>query len=353
MTHHGVSNWTSRLPIWVLVMGLVLGVLLPVASSDHADAGVNSFSSAPIPTISGTVTVGSTLTANPGTWKPSAALSYQWKRDGKPIAGATSKTYKIPLTDAGKPITVTVTGRKSGYKTTSKTSSKKTPPQLSFSAAPTPTISGTTKVGSTLTAKPGTWKPSATLTYQWKRDGKPISGATKPSYKLTAADAGKPITVTVTGTKVGYKTTSETSSKKLIANSVWKVTSKGIGPVALGSSAADAEKALAGTGHSVIELCNSWNDWAVVAWTDLRTGKVTSIDLVGPPGKDSPKTDAGITLGTPESTLKSRGYKLIRNDDLHWYSWTENGTPFMAEALSGKVHRLSVGSNELPWDYCS
>lgn len=81
----------------------------------------------------------------------------------------------------------------------------------SFSA-PKPKITGTTAVGKTLTAKPGTWKPStATLTYQWYRSGKKISGATAATYTLTKSDLGKKMTVKVTGKQAEYKTATVTS----------------------------------------------------------------------------------------------------------------------------------------------
>lgn len=92
-----------------------------------------------------------------------------------------------------------------------------------FTATPTPTISGTVKVGKTLTAKPGKWQPKpAKLTYQWYRNGKRISGATKSTYKLKTGDASKKITVKVTGSKKGYNSVSKTSkSKKVPAVSKW------------------------------------------------------------------------------------------------------------------------------------
>ncbi|MDF1488875.1 hypothetical protein [Tessaracoccus caeni] len=75
-----------------------------------------------------------------------------------------------------------------------------------------PKISGTAKVGKTLTAKPGTWKPSGvTLSYQWYRDGKKIEGATKKTYKLTKSDKGKKIVVKVKGKKSGYSWTTKAS----------------------------------------------------------------------------------------------------------------------------------------------
>ena len=51
-----------------------------------------------------------------------------------------------------------------------------------------------------------------TLGYQWLRNGVAISGATGSTYKLTATDKGKRITVRVTGTKTGYTTLVKTSA---------------------------------------------------------------------------------------------------------------------------------------------
>ncbi|UYK38685.1 PPC domain-containing protein [Microbacterium terricola] len=81
----------------------------------------------------------------------------------------------------------------------------------------TPTVSGTVKVGKTLTVKPGTWKPApVALSYQWLRNGKPIAKATTASYKLTTADRGKKISVRVTGRKSTYLTASSVSASKTV-----------------------------------------------------------------------------------------------------------------------------------------
>lgn len=63
------------------------------------------------PAISGTATVGSTLTASTGTWLgvPAPTYAYQWKRDGGNIPGATASTYILDLFDGGTTVTVTVT----------------------------------------------------------------------------------------------------------------------------------------------------------------------------------------------------------------------------------------------------
>lgn len=71
-------------------------------------------------------------------------------------------------------------------------------PQTIASTAP-PTISGTTRVGYTLTATKGSWSPTATtVKYQWLRNGVAISGATASTYKLTGSDHTKEIRVRVT-----------------------------------------------------------------------------------------------------------------------------------------------------------
>ena len=80
-------------------------------------------------------------------------------------------------------------------------------------AAATPKISGTAQVGKKLTAKRGTWTSGTSFAYQWLRDGKKISKATKSTYTLVAKDKGKKITVTVTGKKSGYTTVAKTSAK--------------------------------------------------------------------------------------------------------------------------------------------
>jgi hypothetical protein len=69
----------------------------------------------------------------------------------------------------------------------------------------TVTITGTARVGSLLTASPGTWTPAgAVLGYQWLRDGSAIPGATSATYRVLAADAGASLSVQVTGAADGY-----------------------------------------------------------------------------------------------------------------------------------------------------
>ena len=67
-----------------------------------------------------------------------------------------------------------------------------------------PTISGIAKVGQTLTATTGTWTHNPTsFTYQWKRAGTPISGATASTYVPVTGDVGNTLTVSVVAANSG------------------------------------------------------------------------------------------------------------------------------------------------------
>ncbi|MCU1481526.1 MAG: hypothetical protein JWQ19_2312 [Subtercola sp.] len=182
------------------------------ASTAAVTTTIKKLTATPVPTITGTVAVGSTLTAHPGAWSPApVTFAYKWQRGATTIAGATGATYKLTAADAGYSVFVFVTGSKAGYTAVTTTSASVVAP-LSLTKTPTPVITGTPKVGSTLTATAGTWSPApVTLSYQWKRSGVTINGATSASYKLTAADATKTITVTVTGSKPVYTTVKVTS----------------------------------------------------------------------------------------------------------------------------------------------
>ena len=81
------------------------------------------FTSAPQPTVSGTATVGQTLSASVKGWVPSTGtFSYQWARAGSAIAGATGISYALVPEDAGKLLTVTVVGAAAGYTSATRTS---------------------------------------------------------------------------------------------------------------------------------------------------------------------------------------------------------------------------------------
>lgn len=87
----------------------------------------HTFTATPVPEIGGSLAVGQTLTAYENDWSHNPAFSYQWYADGAALANATEDTYTIKAADAGKRITVSVTGTRAGYAAVTKTSSPTAP----------------------------------------------------------------------------------------------------------------------------------------------------------------------------------------------------------------------------------
>jgi hypothetical protein len=184
-----------------------------VASTATSAVANGTFDVSPAPTISGTATIGQTLTATAGDWSPSATLAYQWKRNGNVIAGATSSTYTVQLADATATITVSVTGSRTAYTSITRTSvATSTIEPLTFTDVVPPTIDGADVVGKPLRASTGTWSPTQDrFTYQWLCDGDPIVAATASTFTPTGTELGCEISVEMTGIKLGYRSITLTS----------------------------------------------------------------------------------------------------------------------------------------------
>ncbi len=159
-------------------------------------------------TVTGTAKVGSSLlaTLSDPTWGDGVGRTWQWYRSGVAISGATASKYTLGAYDRGKVMRVRITGTKAGFATLVKDSATTAAVAPGSLTAGTPWISGTRKVGYTLTAAPGAWTPGTALKYQWYRSGVAITGATASKYTLTAADSGKIMRLRVGGIKAGYTT---------------------------------------------------------------------------------------------------------------------------------------------------
>lgn len=186
-------------------------------SSAATDAVAKAdFTVLPTVTITGTPTVGETLTANASDEVPTSdAYEYQWLADGVEISGATESTYELSADEDGKAVSVAVTATKPGYNDADAVESDATSPvaKAGFTTNPTVTITGTEAVGETLTANASGEDPNGTgYTYQWYADGTLIAGATDSTYVVTGAQVGKVITVKVKATRAGYNDSAEVES---------------------------------------------------------------------------------------------------------------------------------------------
>jgi hypothetical protein len=181
--------------------------------------------SPPTPTISvtsgGSVKAGSTLTAAPGTAPAGSTLQgYQWSRATTAtgvytnIPEATANTYVLTGSDTAKFIKVTTIWSKTDYSDTTALSAATVAVAAgTFSSTATPTIDGTVRVDSVLTANEGAWAPTPdSYTYKWFISPSStgtytaITNATAQTYRVAAGDLNKYLKVEITAVKTGYTT---------------------------------------------------------------------------------------------------------------------------------------------------
>jgi hypothetical protein len=179
-----------------------------------ADVSVKArqLAASPVPAISGTPRVGETLTAIPGTWDEGTTLSYQWLRDGSPIAGATAPSHALVAADWRRRISVVVTGTKADHESISRTSAPTSVRPGVLVRRPKPAVKGTPNVGRRLTVKRAAYDPGVSLRYAWYVGGHRVGGSTS-SLKVAKSYRGERITVRVSVRKPGYVTWTSRSAK--------------------------------------------------------------------------------------------------------------------------------------------
>ena len=159
------------------------------------------------PTIRGTAQVGEMLAADTSGMSDADGLSnvsfsYQWLAHDAEIAGAAGSTYTLADTDEGKTVKVQVSFTDDAANPESLTSAATVAVEARPNSPATgaPTISGTARVGETLTAETSGIADADGLSnvqyeYRWLADDSEIAGATNATYTLVAADEGKIIKV--------------------------------------------------------------------------------------------------------------------------------------------------------------
>ena len=191
-------------------------------NTESLTSGASAAVTAAKKTASGTARVGETLTASATGIADSDGLTnvtftYQWLADDTDITDATGATYTPAAADAGKAIKVQVSFTDdAGNAETLTSGASAAVTAANNPATGAPTISGTARVGETLTASTTGIADSdgltnATFTHQWLADDAAISGATASTHTLVAADAGKAIKVRVSFTDDAGNTETLTS----------------------------------------------------------------------------------------------------------------------------------------------
>jgi len=210
-TEERSGRWRALAAV-VASVGLVFG--LSASSAPMAQAGVYSA------TISGTYTVGETLTAASSGFAGSVVYTWYVHPDGTSSGTylAQGATYVLTSSETGKYISIIAAD--SDDPMIMRSSSINGPVEAASSPVFTPgmpEVYGTAQVGKPLVSWEGNWTPEPdSYAYQWLRDDAQISGASSDSYVIQAADLGHQLSLKVTASKTGYEAASATSEKTAV-----------------------------------------------------------------------------------------------------------------------------------------
>lgn len=145
--------------------------------------------------VNATACVGNTVTFRVSA-TPKAGLTYQWKKGATTITGATDSVYTIPAVAAGDAGNYTVV-ISSGCTTTTPVTSAVAVLTVNVPAAITGQPAATQNI---CEGSPATFSVTATgtgITYQWRKNGTIITGATSASYTIPAITTGDAASYTV------------------------------------------------------------------------------------------------------------------------------------------------------------
>jgi len=134
------------------------------------------------------VTVGAAVTFTAAA-TGSPAPTFQWQKDGTNIAGATSTSYSIASASAGDAGSYTIIASNSAGSVTSNAASLTVSVAASAPAFTTQPASQSVASGGAVTFTAAA-TGSPTPTFQWKKDGANIAGATSTSYSIASVTNG-------------------------------------------------------------------------------------------------------------------------------------------------------------------
>jgi len=329
-----------RKPLSSLGLASALGVLaltLACTTSDHTTNTPQNSTVNVAPAITAqpagvTVKVGDPVTLTvKATGTP--APTYQWAKGGAPVAGATSDTLSIAKAQASDDGSYTVVVTNAAGSVTS------SPAVVAVNYVPTittqpkdQTVSSGNEASFTVVAD---GKP--TPTFQWKRNGTAISGATAATYKFntTPGDDGFSFTVdvansvgTVTSTPAKLAVTTVTTTKPAITTDLADQSV---------DEGKDAVFSVVATGSN--PLTYTW----FVNGAQVATGNASSYTLPAVKAADTGKL-VKVTVTNTAGSVTSKEVKLTVKPAQQTAAVLELLSP-TADAVVTSADSLTIGGN--------
>jgi len=240
-----------------------------------------------------------------------------------------------------------------------------------------PSISGTLSVGQTLNCSEGTWSAFPTkFTYQWDRDGSPITGATGSTYVVVAADQGQALTCTVTASNslgTGQPATSPAvsvpepnmpvvviGSTASCPDATGRIGRISIGPIQLGFTRAHARSTL--TNYTVTDA--NVDDFCLEGGGGIHAGYPSKKLLGTLSKKERARVKGRIVLaltmnpyyalgaarpGTKLSAVakRLRARKVLRVGGNDWYIARHAGSTGVLRVRGGIIQEIGIANTAL------
>ena len=173
------------------------GILSMLSGGTYSSAPANTVA----PVVSGTATVGQTLSTTNGTWTgaPDPTFTYQWQRAESNIGGATSSTYVLVSADVGNAIRCVVTGTNAVSAVSANSNATGSVAAVVPGAPTSVSASATAPTTASVTFSAPADNGGAAITTYTVSGGGSGSGASSP-ISVTGLSGGTSYTFTVTAT---------------------------------------------------------------------------------------------------------------------------------------------------------
>ncbi len=321
------------------------GILMASVGNSYGSAPVNTVA----PVVSGTATVGQTLSTTNGTWlgAPAPTFTYQWQRTGVDIGGATSSTYVLVAADYANTIRCVVRATNSVAPSGVTANSNSTASVAGNAPVNTvaPAVTGTATVGQTLSTTNGTWTgvPTPTFTYQWQRVTTNISGATSSTYVLVDADGGSTIRCVVTATNAVSAVSANSNSTAAVAAIVPGAPTIGTATATGSTTATVAYTAPASNGGATITLYTATSTPGSITGT-LATAGSGTITVSGLTAATSYTFTVKATNSAGQSAASAASNSITTTVAPGSQSYTSAGTySWVAPANVTSVSVVAIG----------
>ncbi|MDF1706225.1 MAG: S-layer homology domain-containing protein [Aeromicrobium sp.] len=263
-----------------------------------------------------------------------------------PTATSVTDTGRLPATTYSYAVFVVGSGGEYSAAATVSGTTQSQPP-MAFDSAPAPTVAGTAKVGSTLTAEPGAWVPAAAFTYQWWAAGSPIAGATGRTLVVPPELLGTQVSVRVTGSSGGrVPTTRESGRTAAVAAGSFATA-----PVPVVEGAARVGAPLTVRPGAWAPAATMTYQWFVGGDAVQGATSTTFVPAVGHLGRAVTVQVTGSATGYATTTRSSAATAAVANGTFVTAKPVVNGVGRVGQTLTATVPAWSPAATSTSWTW--